>query len=81
MWRDGRKGQKPSPLDSEQQYRDFEPGAQVRDMGRTLMNCTSGPFPSEDPGGGGGSVMKILRLRAQCGISECIPKPSRVGLP
>lgn len=53
MWRDGRKGQKPSPLDSEQQYRDFEPGAQVRDMGRTLMNCTSGPFPSEDPGGGG----------------------------
>lgn len=59
----------------------LNPEPMGRDMGRTLMNCTSGPFPSEDPGGGGGSVMKILRFRAQCGISECIPKPSRVGLP
>lgn len=71
MWRVGGKGQKPSPLDWKQQYRDFEPGAQVRDMGRMLVNCESGPFPSEGPGGG--SVMKSLRLRAQCGISECIP--------
>lgn len=52
MWRGDGKGQKPSPLDWKQQYRDFEPGAQVRDMGRTLVNCMSGPFPSEDPGWG-----------------------------